>query len=107
MINDNYETILRALKLQKSRALTGVKFGAWILCLESIEDAPVEVVFIGDRRMFDAKEGPMRRMTFRNLSEACKGFRSLDHFVYGMRGDINGKPALRFESPEVNNRLSN
>jgi hypothetical protein len=100
MWTDAYEKILSDLKLQKSRALSGVKYGSWILCLEWIEDTPVEVVFC------ESKEGPMRRMTFVNLEEACRSFNTLDRFCYGMKGSVDNKLALRFEDNEANRRLS-
>ena len=107
-MNDTYKKILSDLKLQKSRALSGVRFGSWILCLESIEDAPVEVVFIGGAitDTEERKEGLMIRRTYKNLEEACNDFKSLGHFMYGMKGYVDNKLALRFESPAVNDRLS-
>jgi hypothetical protein len=98
---ENFKKILADLKLQKSRALSGTKFGSWILVLEDIETAPVEVVSVKHY-----KSDPMIRRTFVNLEEACKAFPKLDHFYYGMRGQVDGKPALRFECEETNRRLS-
>jgi len=100
MWTESYEKILNDLKLQKSRALSGIKYGSWILCLEWIEDTPVEVVFC------ENKDAPMRRMTFANLEAACRSFNTLDHFYYGMKGSVDNKLALRFEDKESNRRLS-